>query len=74
MTTRELAYYIPKFLLTYRFRSLPHKHEALRVGNDLRCIKRLLEIVNELLLVAPESFFLRARDYFAGPETLRLDG
>lgn len=59
--------------LSYLFGSLPHQHEALGVGDDLGGIQRLLEIVNEELLVASERLLLWARDNFASTDTLLLD-
>lgn len=53
--------------------SLPHEHEALRVGNDFGGIQCLLKVVNELFLVAVESFLLRATDDFASAHALILD-
>ncbi len=59
---------------TYLLGSLTHEHEALGVGYDLGGIESLLEIVNELLLVALEGFLLRTVDDLAGARTLGLEG
>ncbi len=44
--------------INYLFRGLPHQHEALRIRNDLRRIQCLLEVIDELLLVALEWLLL----------------
>lgn len=53
---------------------MTHEHEALSVRDDLGGVESLLEVINELLLVATEWFPLRAGDDFAGTGTLLLDG
>ena len=58
---------------TYLFGSLTHEHEPLRIGDDFGCVKCLLKIVDEKLLIAAERFFGRATDNFAGADTLLLD-
>ena len=48
-----------------------HEHEALRVGDDLGCVEGLLEVVEDLLLVAAEPG-LGAVELLAGTATLAL--
>ena len=52
---------------------LTHEHEALRVRDDLRRVEGLLEVVDELLLVALEGLLLRASNDLGGANTLLLD-
>ena len=54
--------------------SLTHEHEALGVRDDLGRVQGLLEVVNELLLVALEGLLLGASDDLARADTLLLDG
>ena len=54
-------------------RGFSHKHEALSVRYNLRRIKCLLEIIDELLLVTTEGLFLWASDDFACARTLGFD-
>ena len=49
-----------------------HEHEALSVRDDLGCIEGLLEIVEDLLLVAAEAG-LGALELLAGAATLALE-
>lgn len=58
---------------TNLLRGLPHEHEALGVGDNLRCIQSLLEVIDELLLVATEGFPLRAGDNLSRTYTLSLE-
>ena len=53
---------------------LAHEHEALGVRDDLGGVKTLLEVVNELLLVAVEGLTLGGGDDLAGADTLLLEG
>lgn len=53
---------------------LTHKHEALSVGDDLGSVESLLEVIDELLLVALEWLALRTSNDAAGTDTLFLDG
>ena len=53
---------------------LTHEHEALGVGDDLRRVECLLQVVDELLLVALEGLLLRAGDDLAGARALGFDG
>ena len=57
----------------YLLGGLTHQHEALSVGNDLRRVQRLLEVINELLLVTLEWLLLWSRDDLARSCTLGLD-
>ena len=52
---------------------LTHEHEALSVRDDLRRVEGLLQVVDELLLVALERLLLWAGDNLAGTSALRLD-
>lgn len=52
---------------------LTHEHEALRIGDDLGRIESLLEVIDELLLVALERLLLGTGDPLAGPDTLLLE-
>ena len=54
-------------------RCLTHEHEALGVGDDLGGIEGLLEVVDELLLVALERLLLGAVNNLAGAYSLGLE-
>jgi hypothetical protein len=54
--------------------SLAHEHEALSVRDDLGGVEGLLEVVDELLLVAGEGVDLGTADDLGGADTLLLDG
>lgn len=60
--------------VAYLLGGLTHEHEALSVGDDLRRVEGLLQVVDELLLVPLEGLLLRAGDDFAGARALGLDG
>lgn len=51
---------------------LAHEHEALGVRDDLRGVQGLLEVVDELLLVALEGLGLGSSEDLAGADSLRL--
>lgn len=53
---------------------LTHEHESLGVRDDLGGVKSLLEVVDELLLVALEGVTGRGGNDLAGPDTLLLEG
>lgn len=53
--------------------SLTHEHEALGVGDDLGRVESLLEVVDELLLVALERLLLRTSNDLARTDTLLLE-
>lgn len=53
---------------------LTHQHEALGVRDDFGGVESLLEVIDELLLIALESLLLGARDNLACTGTLTLDG
>ena len=57
----------------YLLRGLTHQHEALSVRDDLRRVESLLEVIDELLLVALELLLLRAADDLARTDTFLLD-
>ena len=59
---------------TQLFGGLAHKHEALCIRNDLGSIESLLQVVNELLLVAAKYLLLRASNNLAGTAPLCLQG
>ena len=59
---------------TQLFSGLAHKHEALRIRDDLRSIESLLQVVDKLLLVATEYLLLRASNNLAGTNALGLEG
>lgn len=61
-------------MVTYLLRGLPHKHETLRVRDNLGRIESLLEIINKELLVATERLLGRTGDDFACSNTFVLDG
>lgn len=61
-------------MVTNLLGSLTHEHEALGVGDDLARIQGLLEIVDELLLVAAELLARGAVQDLGGTGTLLLDG
>lgn len=50
-----------------------HQDEPLRVGDDLRGVQSLLEVLDELLLVAAELRDLGTPQLLAGTGTLRLE-
>ena len=52
---------------------LTHEHEALGVGDDLGRVQRLLEVIDELLLVALEGLLLGTGDDLARACALGLD-
>jgi len=60
--------------MTDLFGSLAHQHEALSVGDDLRSIEGLFEVINEHLLITTEGLLGRSRNDLAGTDTLLLDG
>lgn len=52
---------------------LPHEHESLSVWDDLGSIQSLLEVIDELLLVATERLPLRTGDDLGRTNTLSLE-
>ena len=54
--------------------SLTHEHESLGVRNDFRSVKSLLQVVDELLLVALEGVSGRWGNDLGSPDTLVLEG
>lgn len=64
----------PSWRVVYLLGSFTHEHEALSVGDYLRRVEGLLQVIDELLLVALEGLLLRARDDFASARALGLDG
>ena len=53
---------------------LAHEHEALGVRDDLGRVQGLLEVVNELLLVALELLDLRSAEHLGRRDALVPDG
>ena len=53
---------------------LAHEHEALGVRDDLGRVEGLLEVVDELLLIAAERLLVGCSKDLAGARTLALDG
>lgn len=65
---------ISRYILkTNLLRGLTHEHEALGVGNNLGSVEGLLEVIDELLLVALERLLLGTSDDLASTCTLLLD-
>jgi hypothetical protein len=58
---------------TKLFGRLTHEHEALRIRDDLGGIEGLLQVIDELLLVAPEYLLLWPDNGLASTSTLGLD-
>jgi hypothetical protein len=56
------------------FSSLTHEHEALRIRDNLGCVECLLQVINELFLVAAEFLLLWSGDSLTSTGTLCLDG
>ena len=61
-------------MTTHILSGLTHEHKSLSVGNDLGSVEGLFKVIDELLLVAAEVFFLRTRDNFASADTFLLEG
>ena len=59
---------------THILSGLTHEHKSLSVGDDLRSVESLFKVIDELLLVATECFFLRTRDDFASADTFLFKG
>lgn len=59
--------------LTYLLGGFTHEHEALSVRNDFAGVQGLLEIFDELILVAAEGFASGAAQDLGGARAFILD-
>ena len=53
---------------------LPHEHETLGIGHDLRGIESLSNVLDEFLLVSRVLGDRRSREVLGGLDTLVLEG